>query len=247
MILLLYISIIRVGIKKEKKAQVLIIDDVLQSIDANIRTKFMSYILKELKGWQLIITCHDRLWLTQLKHIFRRNGIQDYKEFHITNWSFETGPIIHEEKTNAVDESIQQALATNNMRIISSTTGFMLEKICNEVTMSMHFSIERPKDDKYELENLWNVIKARFEKDEILGSICKELDNVYYLRNTHGAHYNIWAESVSDAEVLRFADLVQKLYNGTFCPKCFSWIKKDGKHKGVCNCVDDSKIIVAIK
>lgn len=247
MILLLYISIIRVGIKKEKKAQVLIIDDVLQSIDANIRTKFMSYILKELKGWQLIITCHDRLWLTQLKHIFKHNGIQDCKEFHISNWSFETGPIIKEEKTNAVDESIQQALATNNMRIISSTTGFMLEKICNELTMNMHFSIERPEDDKYTLENLWKVIKARLKNDDILGPICEELDNVYYLRNAHGAHYNKWAESVSDAEVLRFADLVQKLYNGTFCPKCFSWIKKDGKHKGVCNCVDDSKIIVAIK
>ncbi len=244
MVLLFYLSIIRVG-AEYGQSKVLIIDDVLQSVDASIRTRFMSYILQELKDWQIIITCHDRLWLAQLKHLFKRNGISNPKEFHITNWSFETGPIIREEKTNVTDESIQQAFGTNNMRIISSTAGFMLEKICNELTMNMHFSIERPYGDKYELENLWNVVKARLQKDDKASLICKELDNVYYLRNTHGAHYNQWAESVNDEEVIKFANLVQELYNITFCNKCYSWIKKDYENKeyGKCMC---GKTIVKI-
>ena len=250
MILLLYLSLIRVGVECKNQAKVLILDDVLQSVDAAIRTKFMTYIFENLSDWQFIITCHDKLWLNQLKHLFKCNGLigaKGYKEFHITNWNFETGPIIRVENTNAVDNSILQALETNNMKIISAVSGSMLEKICNELTMNMHFSIERAWEDKYELENLWNAVKARFKKDEELSVICKGIDQVYYLRNTYGAHYNYWAENVNDEEVLRFANLVQKLYEKTFCPECYSWIQKqkDCKDKGKCSC--GTKIVTISK
>lgn len=236
MILLLYISIIRVGITKEKKARVLIIDDVLQSIDASIRTKFISYIFKELKDWQFIITCHDRLWLNQLKHLFKCHNVGGFKEFYITYWSFETGPLISE-ISGGVDNSIQQALSTNNIKIIAATAGSFLEKICNEITMNMRFSIERRIDDKYELNDLWNAVKSKLKKDDFLNPICNEIDQVYYLRNIFGAHYNKWAESINDEEVLRFANLVQQLYEKTFCPKCLSWIEKDKDKKfGRCKC-----------
>ena len=241
MVLLLYLSLIRVGVEEKHQAKILIIDDVLQSVDANIRTKFMSYVFQEMKDWQFIITCHDKLWLNQLKHLFKchgLNGPKGYKEFHITDWKFETGPIIHVEGEGVVDESIQQVLSTNNMKIITAVTGSILEKICNELTMNMNFSIERAWEDRYELHNLWNVVKARFKKDEELSVICKELDQVYYLRNMYGAHYNQWAESINDEEVLRFANLVQKLYEKTFCPNCCSWIHKSRikKNVGVCTC-----------
>lgn len=237
MILLLYLSIIRVGVEDKKQAKVLIIDDVLQSVDANIRTKFMSYVFQELKDWQFIITCHDKLWLNQLKHLFKCNGVNGYREFHILNWKFDTGPIIREEGMNVVDESIKQALATNNMKIISATTGAMLEKICNELTMNCRFSIERAYADKYELQDLWNAVKSKFKKNKDINEICKGIDQVYYLRNTYGAHYNQWAESMNDEEVLRFANLVQELYEKTFCPNCHSWIKRPkGSNSGKCSC-----------
>lgn len=237
MVLLLYLSIIRVGVEDKKQAKVLIIDDVLQSVDANIRTRFMSYVFQELKDWQFIITCHDKLWLNQLKHLFKCNGVNGYREFHILNWKFETGPIIREEGINVVDESIKQALATNNMKIISATTGAMLEKICNELTMNCRFSIERAYADKYELQDLWNAVKSKFKKDKDINEICKGIDQVYYLRNTYGAHYNQWAESMNDEEVLRFANLVQELYERTFCPGCYSWIKRlKGSNAVKCSC-----------
>lgn len=245
MILLLYLSIIRVGVEIKKQAKILVIDDVLQSVDANIRTKFMSYVFQELKDWQIIITCHDKLWLNQLKHLFKCNGVSGYREFHILNWKFETGPIIREEGLNAVDESIKQALATNNMKIISATTGSMLEKICNELTMNLRFSIERAYADKYELQDLWNAVKAIFKKDKILNGICQEIEQLYYLRNTYGAHYNQWAESMNDEEVLRFANSVQELYEKTFCSDCCCWLKRPkGTNIGRCSC---GKIQVEIK
>ena len=69
MVLLLYLSLIRVGVDRGQE-KVLVLDDVLQSVDANIRANFIVYVLKELKDWQLFITCHDRLWLNQLKYLF---------------------------------------------------------------------------------------------------------------------------------------------------------------------------------
>ena len=80
MILLLYLSIIRVGVDRGQE-KIIILDDVLQSVDSSIRALFVNYILRELKDWQIIITCHDRLWLNQLRHLFQRVG-HKYKEFH---------------------------------------------------------------------------------------------------------------------------------------------------------------------
>ena len=52
MVLLLYLSLIRVAVDRGQE-RLLILDDVLQSVDANIRANFIVYILKELKDWQL--------------------------------------------------------------------------------------------------------------------------------------------------------------------------------------------------
>jgi recombinational DNA repair ATPase RecF len=56
------------------QSKFLILDDVLQSIDATIRVSFMSYLLKKFKDWQFIITVHDRLWHRQLTELFILNG-----------------------------------------------------------------------------------------------------------------------------------------------------------------------------
>lgn len=233
MVLLLYLSIIRVGVDNGQE-KLLIIDDVLQSVDANIRVKFIDYILKELSDWQFIITCHDRLWLNQLRELFKLKN-HTYKEFNISSWSFETGPIVKETNRQTLDETLRQAINTSNTRIIASMAGVFLERICHELSISLRGSIERKPDDKYTIGDLWPTVLKHL-KQTSLKEIVEDIDNFKHVRNLLGAHYNEWADMMSDDEVLHFAHLVQKLYEKTFCSNCMKWISRNGKKDYYCHC-----------
>ena len=235
MVLLLYLSLIRVGVYRGQE-KVLILDDVLQSVDANIRASFIVYILKELKDWQLFITCHDRLWLNQLKYLFN-NASHRFKEYHITNWSFSNGPVVREENLTSKDDTLKQAISTGNIRIMASMSGLFLEKICQELSISLRCSIERKPDDKYTIGDLWPSVKKALKKT-VLCSLIEEIDKSLCIRNLLGCHYNLWAESFADDEVEKFASSVQELYDGCYCDNCNSWIEK-AQVKGVnyeCKC-----------
>ena len=223
MILLLYLSLIRVGADKGQE-KVLILDDVLQSVDSNIRANFIIYILKELKDWQLFITCHDRLWLNQLKYLFN-NASHKFKEYQISNWSFSNGPVLKEGNNLTYDDTLQQAIKTGNIRIMASMSGLFLEKICQELSVSLNCSIERKREDKYTIGDLWPSIKKSLKRTNIF-SLIEKIDKSLCIRNLLGCHYNKWAESFSDEEVREFASNIQELYEKTFCPKCNTWIEK---------------------
>lgn len=235
MILLLYLSIIRVGVDLGQ-SPVLILDDVLQSVDSTIRTNFIDYILKNLSTWQLIVTCHDRLWLEQLRYMFNLRG-HAFKEYHIYNWSFNMGPLIKEVKGRVVDHTLKEAIATNNVRIIAAVAGPFLEMICNELSVSLKCSIKRVALDKYTLGDLWPAVRKALSKTS-LSQTAEEVDRLLFIRNLLGCHYNQWADALNDEEVLRFANSIQSLYEESYCAKCLSWIQIDpyGKKTISCNC-----------
>ncbi len=235
MILLLYLSIIRVGVDMGQ-SPVLVLEDVLQSVDATIRTRFIDYVLRELANWQLIITCHDRLWLEQLKYMFylRRHR---FKEFQIHSWSFENGPFIKEAKSHITNNTLKDALATENVRIISAVSGPFLEMICNELSISLKCPVRRTPLDRYTLGDLWPVVKKVIGNTN-LRDIVNEIDRLLYIRNLLGCHYNQWADELSDEEIYRFANAIQSLYENTYCPVCLSWIQSTNSwDKDIsCNC-----------
>lgn len=223
MVLLLYLSLIRVGVDRGQE-KVLVLDDVLQSVDANIRASFIVYILKELKDWQLFITCHDRLWLNQLKYLFN-NASHVYKEYHISSWSFLSGPVIREENILSADDTLKQAICTGNIRIMASMSGLFLEKICQELSISLRCSIERRPDDRYTIGDLWPSVKKALKKTSLV-PLIEKIDKALCIRNLLGCHYNQWAESFADDEVIEFATSVQSLYEGCYCSICNCWIEK---------------------
>ena len=126
---------------------------------------------------------------------------------------------------------------TRNVRIIAAISGLFLEKICQELSVSLACSIERKVGDRYTIGDLWPSIKKNLKKTN-LHPLLEIIDKSLCIRNLLGCHYNQWAEAFSDEEVLEFATTIQALYEKVFCEKCLSWISKS-RTKGVvgeCNC-----------
>ena len=237
LILLLYISLIRAGVEMGQ-AKVIVLDDVLQSVDSVIRAKFIDYIFSKCKDWQFIITCHDDLWLNQLRFLFIKNGMP-YMEYKLQNWTFEEGPKIIEVKDGGEDIALIEAIKTNNKQIIASQAGLFLEKICQKLSVTLSVSVKRMPDDKYTIGDLWpgiyKMLNASMNMQDLLG----ELDRELMVRNMMGCHANEWSQSMSDEEVRSFAENVQLLYGRVYCNDCNTWITSrtcSGKIIAECKC-----------
>lgn len=237
LILLLYVSIIRVGANRGQ-AKVFILDDVLQSVDTQIRAKFISYILSEMKDWQIIITAHDRLWLNQLRYLFANNN-HEFKEFQITHWNFDQGPIIVSQSVKMYDDFLEIAIKSGNTTLMASTAGLMLEKICQNLSVELKIDIKRVRDDKYTIGDLWPGIRKHLKKSKDMETLIESINNSLYIRNLLACHYNEWAIALSDQEISEFAYNIQKLYEKTFCQKCLSWISSQDSSQNTyaqCKC-----------
>lgn len=221
LILLLYLSIIRVS-ANNGQAKVLILDDVMQSVDSVIRAKFMDFVLMACKDWQLIVSCHDDLWKQQLEYLFNKHG-HPIKKIKLVNWSFQDGPQIVDETSQMGISTLEQAIATNNKQIIASQAGLFLEYMCQQLSMTLSTSIHRKMNDKYTIGDLWPGLKSSLKKTD-LKPLLDEIDRDMMARNMLGCHANEWAQSMSEAEILSFANNLRLLYDKTYCQNCHQWI-----------------------
>ncbi|MGN6802960.1 MAG: ATP-binding protein [Ginsengibacter sp.] len=230
--LLVFLSIIQEAAKNGQE-KVLILDDVLQSVDSTIRLMFVDFLLKTYPDWQLIFSVHDRLFLNQLKTIFRRYS-HDFVEIEILKWDFENGPFIIKKDTE-IDNSLFKAIETNDINLITSQAGILLEKICNHLSYSLPISVTRKLEDKYTLGDLWPGVFKKLKKTEIHETL-EIIDKLSFLRNLFGAHYNEWAASLSNSEALQYANSVNTFYESTFCDSCLTWISNNSTIFWKCSC-----------
>lgn len=233
LVLILYMSLIKTASDKGQ-SNVLILDDVLQSVDSSIREKFMRYYFrsKEFKGWQFIITCHDKLWLRELEEIMQNAGITQRKVISIDRWTMNDGPVLRSLDETNIDNSIQDAKKSYNTIQIASAAGLLLEKICNQMTQYMGSTLHRTVGDVYTLKPLLDSFRSSakniIDYPELNDCLQRVYDNKH-IRNMVGAHYNPYAENMDEETINEFADDVQELYDMCFCKECYSWLMLRGK------------------
>lgn len=70
----------------------IILDDVVMSVDADHRRLLCSLLTKFFSHRQFVITTHDRTWATQLK---TEGVVQSSKMYEFYNWSIDAGPQVN--------------------------------------------------------------------------------------------------------------------------------------------------------
>ena len=205
----------------EGQAKVLILDDVFQSIDSTIRFKIMQYILERFQDWQIIITTHDRLWKEQVQQLFKTRSLQ-VKTLEIKNWSFDDGPSI-KESLNMYDEKLAKSIEHDSSVEICASAGYLLEYICENLSISLSCSVHRKKGDKYTIGDLWPGI-FKLCKKSLRKDVFENLNDLYCLRNLAGCHYNEWCLTLSLKEAKAFGKAVLDVFNVVFDKEKNQWI-----------------------
>ena len=203
------------------QSKFLILDDVLQSVDATIRVNFISFLLKNFSDWQFLITVHDRLWhrqLTELMNLYSHS----FSTVSITKWSFSEGPTLKVYNSD-IEHILKSNIEAGDLVNICSQAGLILEEICDTLSVNFNSSIQRKKDDKYTIADLWLGLAKQLKKSENKEKV-EAVETWLHLRNIIGAHFNEWAFSLSLDEAKQFGQSVLNLLSSVKCCKCKGWL-----------------------
>jgi energy-coupling factor transporter ATP-binding protein EcfA2 len=91
----------------EKLLNLVVLDDVVMSIDNGHRRKICALLGECFPDKQFIITTHDRTWARQL----RNEGIVNSRGYvELARWSLNTGPLVHDEVGfwNQIDSALER-------------------------------------------------------------------------------------------------------------------------------------------
>jgi len=226
--LCLFLAICRVQHRQNPEFSLLILDDVMHSVDGGHRLRTAELIFTEFGDHQIIITTHDRMWFEILKAVSRSNGnTKKFKEYYLAGWSIEEGPVLGDHLSDyewlISSEGIKSPPADRVMK-----AGRLLEQILQNLCDSLWISVPFRLRGDYTIDPLWNSFypKAKKQKEfyEKSQTCLDSIEKLRQQRNWVGAHWNAWALSLTAEESKRFAQSIIDLRKYVFCEVCNQFI-----------------------
>lgn len=189
----------------------IILDDVVMSVDAEHRRKLCSLLIKEFPHRQFLITTHDKTWSSQLK----AEGVVGTKsmiEFY--NWSIELGPQVNSEADLWI--KITSNLEKNNISAASAALRHGSEEFFSMVCDALQAPVKFKLGGRWELGDFlipamrqykeylrkakkaaasWekiDLVQKLDEIDRVTSEIFTRINAEQWAINAN-VHYNNWA------------------------------------------------------
>jgi len=203
----------------------IVLDDVVTTIDTRHRENICKLLLKEFGDKQLIITTHDGVWYEQLCASQRAYGMGgNFRNLSIINWSVEAGPTMSSYKPRW--ERIQEKLDSGDKRGAGNEgrqyVEWLLKQICNITNAPVPVNNWQggmvgdllPHAKK----RIAALVKDEPYKDKVSLAFT-ELERTTILGNLL-SHDNPLIDRVSIHEVKEFCNCVHELHRLFLCPNC---------------------------
>ncbi|MGW9304484.1 AAA family ATPase [Streptomyces cyaneofuscatus] len=235
--LLFFVAVARRSAERGQ-AKVLILDDVLQSVDSTVRQAFVEHLLEELSEWQLIFTVHDRFWLERLRSLF--NSAQHiFVEHQIRRWHPVTGPELQLPGVDALTKDLKLLLEHGEPDSIAGKAGPLLEYVCRELCARLRLPIPYNRERVFTLHDLWGSVFGSLSSTPLAATLRK-IDSVRGMRNPV-AHGDPRSLELTSVEACSFGNAVLELYEAVRCSSCKRWAN-EGKHCSDSPCVVDIQL-----
>ncbi len=239
--------------------EVIILDDVVMSIDCSHRRGICDLLKEYLKDRQLIITTHDGAWAKQL----RTQGIvQQENMIHFTNWNIETGPVYELDKDlwDKIEEYLKEDNIPTAAHMLRRNAELFFEDVCDFLGASITYK----GNHQWELGDLAPAAISAYKKslkkakenaqkagqnekfkeldalDRKAGDIMARSQIEQWVINEN-VHYNKWKEfTKNDFEpVVKVFKELFELFNCTTCGSLIALNESKGKSARsavTCNC-----------
>jgi energy-coupling factor transporter ATP-binding protein EcfA2 len=218
----------------------MVLDDVVTSIDSRHRSNIAKLIIEESKDRQIIITTHDEVWFKELRACQETYGLGgNFVNDEIINWDINTGPQLR--RTRMEWEEIDKYINEGDKGAAGNKARQYLERVLKEACSNIQAKVQYKEDGRYEVGDLFdparstllNLARGTRFKEEIATafndlSITKFMSNVL-------SHDNELQGELSTDEVRSFCNAVHKLDQVLSCPTCHSRLIYD-KQSRVLRC-----------
>jgi DNA repair exonuclease SbcCD ATPase subunit len=224
----------------------IILDDVMTSIDSSHRRKICHLLANSFEGRQFFITTHDKIWSKQLKI----EGVADNViEFY--DWNIDSGPGV-KTKTEIWDD-IDEYLKNGDVPAAAARLRRGSEEHFRLICDSLGADIKFKNNGLYDLGELLDSTSKRYnyllkkaqkvaidwEKEEEISyfkEIKKESTKFFTEKNTHNwaininVHYNEWADFTLE-DFRPVVESYKNLYSLFECDVCNGILHLSGKGK----------------
>lgn len=217
----------------------IILDDVVMSVDADHRRSLCRVLAKEFPNRQFLITTHDRTWQSQLKSegVVKSKGVVEFY-----SWTLGTGPRVNSGKD--IWAQIRHEIDEGNI----PTAAFLLrrgsEEFFFDVCVKIGAQVRLRADAKYDLGELMPAAVGRYRKlvgraknvanswnDNELMTMLNERDatmsQIYSRTQAEqwavnvNVHFNNWTNFAPE-DFRPVAEAFHDLHLAFTCPQCKS-------------------------
>jgi ABC-type Mn2+/Zn2+ transport system ATPase subunit len=222
------IAVFLAYIRRFSNAKLLILDDIMSTIDGAHRLRLAHLLDEEFGDYQIILTTHDRLWTEELQRTLKK--LQTIQ----LSWTISDGVKIHELLEENWDHYVQLASTSPHDAVLRCARDF--EKFLNTMRFNFALAIPAKYGDQYSIGEMNEKFFEWIEKKKIdhpdpnyeakWRKLRQWLQTHIVLRNMAGAHYNEWAMTLNSGEAKDFVVLIKDLTSLFKCPSCQrNWVQ----------------------
>jgi DNA repair exonuclease SbcCD ATPase subunit len=210
--------------KFNEPCNLVILDDVVTTIDAKHRGKICKLLFEHFGDYQLVITTHDSIWYDQLRaYQIAYKQESRFKNMEIVGWTLDDGPLIEPFKPR--QDRIVDRLKKGDKHGAAAEGRLYLEWLLKKIIITTKAKVLL-KTDRYTVSDLFSPAKNRISrlltdgdyKKETLARF-QELESTAIFGNLL-LHDNPEAENASIEEVKQFCESVINLHESFSCPDC---------------------------
>ncbi len=227
--------------KESNKEVILILDDVVMSVDERHLDRIIELIHSEAKHFaHIFITTHYRPWRERYRNNRAPNSNIQFIE--LRGWSKERGITLA--KPQLVLDEIRLHLATPenfHRENLAGATGRFLEALLDFLSFNFQCRIKRKAGNDYTLSELLDCFskdllkilkvqkmelladgkycKTNFTEEVFLKTIIDSIKNLKAVRNQVGAHFTFDGALVGDNDIEDFANSTIQFAELLVCPK----------------------------
>lgn len=209
---------------------IVILDDVLTSVDGPHLERFMALLHDEAKQFsQVIVMTHYRLWRDRYR--WARGTTANTQVIELGPWSLQNGLRTGEFLTAVAELRIIISQTQIERQSAASKAGIVLESLLDFITLKYRCKIPRNTRNEYTLGDLVGGVDSKLAeklhchrpatgggKEEVpLRPLLDASTASDWIRNTVGCHFNPLGSEVSDHDVRSFCTNVLILADHMIC------------------------------
>lgn len=222
----IFLALRRLRANQQGDPRLLVLDDIVLSIDLGHARRLITLLRDEFKDHQLIMLTHNGLFASWCKSL-----MSSLRQIQIRRWTLDSGPILGDHA--AASTKLKAAIETGDVKDIALRLMELMDEWLAEARLVYALPVEAKYGGQYTLTDIWNPFVTRVRKvagklgSDLGGAILRldTLKDLPHIRNLSAAHENEIAREIPRSTMVSIATAALELVAALYCSHCNAFVR----------------------